>query len=687
MTVTNDGGSNTKTITKDITITAAATPTPTPSPIPTPIAGFSGTPTSGNAPLAVTFTDSSTGTSITSWAWTFGDGGTSTSKNPAAHTYANPGTYTVSHTATNAGGSNTKTIVGYIIVHNATPTAKFNTNVTSGFVPLGVQFTDTSTGNNIYSWSWDFGDTTSSTSQNAVHVYSTAGTYTANLTVTNDGGSSSTTKTITVKNIPPVAKFTATPVTGNTPLTVQFTDQSTGININTWLWNFGDGQTSPLQSPSHQYTSPGAYTVILTASNDGGSNTTQKVSYINVIQNSAPVTNFAGTPTSGSEPLTVTFTDSSTGNNIYGWLWDFGDGNTSTLQNPPAHTYYNAGSYNVKLTATNDGGSTPLQKTNYITVVHNAPPVASFTGTPTDGNKPLTVAFTDTSTGKNIGSWYWDFGDYTYSTQRNPTHTYTDVGSYTVKLTVTNDGGPNTAQYADYITVNTGSSTIIPQLAGALANIMHMIVPVPSVNADSYVNMTPPAGTALDLTTVDSTTMQAINNSILSLGSKGGTNIGAGIAQAIDEFNSPNYINNNRKFIILLTDGYSQYPAYDIAEAQQAANQGITIYTIGMGMPDDATLTTIANMTGGNYTKVTSLQQLVNTYSAIANNQTDIAGSDYKPVYVHRLLGQHMGRIRHISRTSARLTCLARCRMIAEPNIIRSCNTQPQLGKPRVSPI
>ncbi len=166
----------------------------------------------------------------------------------------------------------------------------------------------------------------------------------------------------------------------------------------------------------------------------------------------APVAEFSGSPTSGDAPLTVNFTDQST-NNPTSWSWDFGDGGTSTAQNP-SHTYNNAGTYTVKLTATNDCGSDTQTKVDYITVTSGTcnAPVADFTGSPTSGDAPLTVSFTDQST-NNPTSWSWDFGDGGTSTAQNPSHTYNNAGTYTVKLTATNDCGSNTKTKVDYITV------------------------------------------------------------------------------------------------------------------------------------------------------------------------------------------------------------------------------------------
>jgi PKD repeat protein len=632
LTVTNDGGSSTLTRTTYITVSAVATPTPTATatPTPTPVANFTASPTSGNAPLTVTFTNKSTGPGITSLLWTFGDGNTSTAQNPT-DIYSTPGVYNVSLKATNGGGSNTKTITSCITVHNATPVASFTSNVTSGDEPLNVKFYDTSTGSDITGWQWSFGDNSSNaTTQDPVHTYNSSGSYTVTLTVTNDGGSS--TKKIVnyitvIHNTPPVASFTYTPTNGYAPLTVQFTDTSTGNNINQWSWSFGDSSpVNNLQNPSHTYANPGTYTVTMAAANDGGSSNAPQQQVV-VVSIPPPTAAFTANTTSGHDPLSVQFTNQSTGMAITGILWNFGDGGSSISSNP-VHTYTSDGTFTVTLTVTNAGGSNMSTETNYITVVPNAPPAASFTGSPTSGSYPLTVSFHDTSSGSNIYSWLWNFGDGNTSTQQNPAHVYSGVGVYTVSLTVTNDGGNSTATYDNYIMVSSPAPTVIPMLTGLLAKFMGGFSPVTGANAGSSTPMTPPAGTAIGLTTVDSTTMQEINNSIFDLAANGGTNIGAGIAQAIQEFNSADYISGNRKFIVLLTDGYSQYPNNDIAQAQNAANDNITIFTIGLGMPDSATLSTISNMTGGQYTKVTSLQQLINTYSAIANNMTDIAANN-----------------------------------------------------------
>jgi PKD repeat protein len=250
------------------------------------------------------------------------------------------------------------------------PVAAFSSNVTEGVAPLPVKFTDTSTGFPAL-WAWEFGDGATSSEQNPVHVYTTAGTYSVTLTVTNGAGSDSLAQTnlITV-NVPadkkPKAEFTAQPRTGDPPLTVQFTDLSLN-NPTAWEWSFGDGGRSNDRNPSHIYTSPGSYNVKLKASNSKGTDTETKAHYI-FIQPGRLHVDFSGTPLSGKSPLTVKFTDVSTGEPRF-WLWWFGDDSLSfSLQQNPTHTYRRAGTYTVRLTVFRMSGSDTETKGGYVTV-------------------------------------------------------------------------------------------------------------------------------------------------------------------------------------------------------------------------------------------------------------------------------------------------------------------------------
>ncbi len=344
------------------------------------------------------------------------------------------------------------------------PVANFTANVTAGAAPLTITFADAST-NAPTSWLWDFGDgdSTNATVRNPVHTYTSAGTYNVTLTATNAGGSNSTTRadyiTVTPGVSAPRAAFNGTPTNGTVPLTVQFTDESTG-SPTSWLWDFGDGTSTnaTVRNPVHTYAVVGTYNVTLTATNAAGNDSEVKTGYITVTPGStAPTAAFTGTPTNGTVPLTVQFTDAST-NAPTSWFWDFGDGDSTnaTVQNP-VHTYAAGGTYNVTLTATNTGGSNSTTNTNYITVIPgSSAPVAAFSGAPTSGTAPLTVTFTDASTNSPT-SWSWDFGDGSTSSAQSPTHEYAKAGRYTVTLTVANAAGSDNETKYGYILVK-GSS-------------------------------------------------------------------------------------------------------------------------------------------------------------------------------------------------------------------------------------
>jgi uncharacterized repeat protein (TIGR03803 family) len=149
-----------------------------------------------------------------------------------------------------------------------------------------------------------------------------------------------------------VAGFTASATSGKAPVTVHFTDSSVG-SITKWFWNFGDGKTSTVRNPSHTYSKAGAYTVTLTITGAGGTNSCTQPDYITVYD--APKANFSASPSSGKAPLQVNFTNESTGL-ITSWLWNFGDGTTSTNENPE-HTYNSPKTYTAKLTVYGPGGT------------------------------------------------------------------------------------------------------------------------------------------------------------------------------------------------------------------------------------------------------------------------------------------------------------------------------------------
>ncbi|MDQ1251304.1 MAG: hypothetical protein QG646_377 [Euryarchaeota archaeon] len=330
------------------------------------------------------------------------------------------------------------------------PVANFSSNVTHGYAPLAVKFTDLS--KNATGWNWNFGDGANSTVQNTTHKYSTAGNYTVTLTVSNANGTDAKSSYIVVSNgvTNPVAAFSASPSSGSAPLNVSFTDESAGLPT-ARRWYFSDGTNSTDKNPVHTFSKPGIYYVTLTVSNAVGSSWVAKYNYITVSNSVDLLAAFSASPTSGSAPLNVSFTDKSTGSPT-AWRWSFSDGTNSTDQNP-VHTFSKPGIYFVTLTVSNAGGNSWVTKYNYIIVPNDvAVPVAAFSASPTSGSAPLNVIFTDESTGSPT-SWKWYFGDGTGSTDKNPVHTFSKSGAYNVGLTVTNSGGSGNITISRYITV------------------------------------------------------------------------------------------------------------------------------------------------------------------------------------------------------------------------------------------
>lgn len=300
--------------------------------------------------LTAIFTDTSEG-SPDIWHWDFGDQSQPSSAENPSHTYAAAGTYTVTLTVALATGQTASTSKFVTVSPPGTaPNAAFTVTI-AGFEAV---FTDTSTGSSL-SWSWDFGDGSApSTEQNPSHTYTAAGTYRVTLTVTNDLGSDSTSQVITVP--PPGSTPTAAFTFQVSELQASFMDTSTG-SPTSWQWDFGDGGTSTERNPVHSYARRGTYTVELTVSNAAGTDSVSQ--FVEVPGKIEAAFHYS---VSG---LTVSFTDDSAGDPT-SWQWDFGDGDSSTLQNP-SHTYDAAGSYIVTLTVRRDSDSDLARQTVTVT--------------------------------------------------------------------------------------------------------------------------------------------------------------------------------------------------------------------------------------------------------------------------------------------------------------------------------
>lgn len=267
---------------------------------------------------------------------------------------------------------------------------------------------------------------------------------------------------------PPSVSTTASPDSGQVPLTVSFTGSVSGPDggTMTYRWDFGDGTSSDHAVTQHVYTQPGDFIASFKADDGHGHKPSHKVR-IRARGNPAnrpPIANASATPTSGPAPLAVTFTGagSDADGTIASYAWAFGDGGTSSVQSP-AHTYASAGTFTAQLTVTDNAGATGMS-TVVITAsgTTNRPPSANASATPTSGTAPLTVNFAGSGTDADgtIASYAWVFGDGGTSNVQSPSHAYSAAGSYTARLTVTdNQGATGTAT----VTISvTGATNLAP---------------------------------------------------------------------------------------------------------------------------------------------------------------------------------------------------------------------------------
>lgn len=391
--------------------------------------------TSAVTDQTITFTDTSVDSDgiIVSWSWNFGDGTTSMLQHPS-HLYTTPGVYMVTLTVTDDSGESAS--VTMTVITEGPPRAAFDWTATG----LTVDFTDTTLeAGNLASWSWNFGDGTTSNEQNPSHTYAISSTYVVNLTVMDDEGDMDSVTHFIIAGEAPTAAFTYA-ANGHE---VMFTDTSNDSDgtLAGWRWDFGDGVTSLIKNPTHTYAGAAIYDVTLEVFDEGG--LTGSVSMPVIVQD-PPIADFDVSV----DGVVAMFNDTSVdpSGTLIAWEWDLGDGNTTTQQNH-AYIYEESGIYDVTLSVTSDTGAT---KSVTKSVNINQSPMADFEFV-IDGSY---VDFTDTSVDMDgtVVAWAWGLGDGNVSTEQNPRHVYLFGGVYTVSLTVEDDSG-NTATILKELTI------------------------------------------------------------------------------------------------------------------------------------------------------------------------------------------------------------------------------------------
>ncbi len=399
---------------------------------PEPVASFTVNTTPGCSPLALTFTNTSTG--ATSYNWDFGDGNNSVLPNPV-HTYTNATlfsqTFTVQLIATNSDGC--KDTTTQVITTFPKPLFTFTMIPASGCTPLNVNFP---TIPGAVTTNWDFGDGNTSTNLNPNHTFTNTTlvnqTFTVTLIAQNAFMCVDTAYGFPVVFPKPIANFNRTPSTGCSPLVVNFTNLS-ALNAGN-NWDFGDGNISSTPNPVHTFTtnntlSNTVYSVqLLVISTDGCRDSiTRPVTLLPL-----PLANFS-VDTPACSPKQLTFTNLSQGANSYNW--DFGNSVTSTATNPQQQYINNSGvnqTYTVQLIATN---AVNCKDTIQVPIVVHSQPNYNIIASPTSGCAPLTVNFPAVPGATNYN---WNFGDGNTATGAPVQHTFVNVTTanavYTVQM-------------------------------------------------------------------------------------------------------------------------------------------------------------------------------------------------------------------------------------------------------------
>ncbi|MBV1911138.1 MAG: PKD domain-containing protein [Kangiellaceae bacterium] len=381
--------------------------------------------------------------------------------------------------ACGGGGDKKKTID---LNSNRVPSASFTATPNPADINESVSFdssnsNDPDSGDSL-SYSWQFGDGTSSQETNPVHAYASANTFQVSLTVTDNSGASSNPFTANIEvedsssNIIPVARINVSPnpVTQGTAINFDGTDSSDADNGDTltYVWLFGDGAASTEQNPSHIYSEVGTYVVSLTVTDNHGAASVAAEVEITVLSsgnNNPPTARFTISSDTVAVNVAVTFDSSSSSDpegDVLSYSWQFGDGNTSTAANP-SHQYSSEGTYSVSLIVSDTLGaqSPSTQQSIVVSAVSNAAPVASFTASPNPASVGVDVNFDSTNSSDPDGdplTYSWDFGDGNTSVSANPIHQYSSVGNFSVSLIVTDDSNASSSAETQTIQIQANAA-------------------------------------------------------------------------------------------------------------------------------------------------------------------------------------------------------------------------------------
>ncbi|MCX6650448.1 MAG: PKD domain-containing protein [Methanomassiliicoccales archaeon] len=421
-----------------------------------PEADFSVSPAVPDVLVSVIFTDySDSGSGIANWTWDLGDG-TLAYGSQVSHRYSVKGPIIVELIVTDHKGLNSTCDRDLNIVNYA-PTSDFSYSPTQPCSGDLVHFTDHSSDadGGVVTWSWSFGDGTTSDVASPNHAFRLNGDYTVTLTVLDaDGGTSTRSRNVPVGNMAPTAAFSWSPSSIYSLDQVTFTDGSTDSDgsIASRTWSFGDGQSGTGSSVVHRYARLGTYQVTLTVVDDNGASSTTSKSL--TVLNSPPTASFVCTGTVLSL-IEVHFNDTSSDREgtLDHWSWDFGDGNGSTASSP-VHAYALPGEYLVVLTVTDQNGAS--RSASRTVVVLNRPPEASIISPEGEhwSLDLIELQATGSDVDGTIASYNWDFGDGSTGEGETVEHAYSSPGNYTVALTCVDDVGGSATAEATVVVLN-----------------------------------------------------------------------------------------------------------------------------------------------------------------------------------------------------------------------------------------
>ena len=466
LTVTdNDGGADVDTA----TVVIASLP---------PVADAGG-PYFGSEGTAVALNgtgSSDVGGTIVQWEWDCDSDGTydvvASAGLGSSCTYVDEGNFVVTLRVTDDDGDSTVAVAN-VAVANVDPTLLGPVGASTG--DEGQQLlwsalaTDPGTTDTL-TYSWDFGDGTTSTGTSANHTYANEGVYTVTVTVDDgDGGIVSNTLSVTVANVAPVLGLTAIPSAGDEGQVLSLFTSATDAGVNdtlTYVWDMGDGNTVTGSAVTYTYADDGVFTVTVTASDDAGATDTTSSSV--TIANVDPTIDALTGDVSGFEGQSLSWSTTTSDAGVADTLthsWDFGDGTTATGTSA-SHVYVDEGQYVLTLTVTDDDGGSSSQSMT-VTVANVAPVITTLSIPTGDEGTQIAMSVTATDAGANDTiSYAWDFGDGTLAAGPAVTHTFADDGTFFVEVTATDNAGAVGSVIVDLQIANVAptvtSTTVLP---------------------------------------------------------------------------------------------------------------------------------------------------------------------------------------------------------------------------------